>query len=105
MSTDEPFYTPGRVVPSRVPQPGEPLWAFRSADHHTWSCELRVHGEFGVEAQILKDGELVIGRRFDLKGQANRLNSRSKRLRKAREENRTGRITLPVASHPLCCWC
>jgi hypothetical protein len=35
--------------------------------HVTWSCELRFHGEsWGWEAQILRAGELVIGRRFDL---------------------------------------
>ena len=36
----------------------------------TWSAELRFHGEYGVEAQILRNGELVIGRRFPLKEQA-----------------------------------
>ena len=60
----------GPRIPPRVPRPGEPLWSFRSADHHIWSCELRYHGEFGVEAQILKDGELLIGRRFDMKALA-----------------------------------
>src|SRR5262245_24052423 len=29
------------------------------------SCELKYHGEFGVEAQIFEDGWLFIGRRFD----------------------------------------
>ena len=34
----------------------------------TWSAELRFHGEsVGWEAQILRDGELVIGRTFMLK--------------------------------------
>jgi hypothetical protein len=36
----------------------------------TWSAELRYHGEYGVEAQILRNGELRIGRRFPLKEQA-----------------------------------
>ena len=36
----------------------------------TWSAELRYHGEYGVEAQILRNGELSIGSRFPLKGQA-----------------------------------
>ena len=36
----------------------------------TWSAELRFHGEYGVEAQILRNGELMIGRRFMLKEQA-----------------------------------
>jgi hypothetical protein len=35
-----------------------------------WSAELRYHGEYGVEAQILRDGELAMGRRFVLKEQA-----------------------------------
>ena len=47
--------------PPRVPRPGEPLWSLRK-DHNTWSAELRYHGEWGVEAQLLRDGELVIGR-------------------------------------------
>ena len=63
--TDDPFYSPNAKLPSpRVPQPGEPLWSLRK-DGATWSAELRYHGEFGVEAQILRQGELVIGRRFD----------------------------------------
>jgi hypothetical protein len=34
----------------------------------TWSCELRFHGEsYGWEAQILREGELVIGQRFALR--------------------------------------
>ena len=33
----------------------------------TWSAELRYHGEYGVEAQILRDGELRIARTFTLR--------------------------------------
>jgi hypothetical protein len=57
-------------VPPWQPRPGEPLWEFRRADHHTFSCELRYHGEWGVEAQILRDGDLLVGRRFDTKALA-----------------------------------
>ena len=64
--TDDPVYSPGHRTAPRVPRPGEPLWELRR-DYVTWSCELRYHGEYGVEAQILRDGELVIGRRFDLR--------------------------------------
>jgi hypothetical protein len=33
-----------------------------------WSCELRFHGEsYGWEAQLLREGELVIGHRFLLR--------------------------------------
>lgn len=47
----------------------ELLWEIR-VKHVTWSCELHVHGEWGVEAKILRDGALVIGRRFDLRALA-----------------------------------
>ena len=33
----------------------------------TWSAELRYHGEYGVEAQILRNGELTIARTFVLR--------------------------------------
>jgi hypothetical protein len=49
--------------------PREALWAIR-VKHTTWSAELRYHPEWGVEAQILRDGDLVIGRRFDTKARA-----------------------------------
>ena len=35
-----------------------------------WKCELKYHGEWGVESQILKDGELVLGQRFVLREHA-----------------------------------
>jgi hypothetical protein len=49
-------------------QPGiEPLWSFEQGGR-TVSCILRHHGRmYGVEAQILSDGEILIGRRFDTK--------------------------------------
>jgi hypothetical protein len=50
-------------VPS-VPTPNQHLWSLRK-EGVTWSAELRYHAEHGVEAQILRQGELVIGRRFD----------------------------------------
>jgi hypothetical protein len=34
------------------------------------NAELRYHGEYGVEAQLLRQGELVIGRRFDARALA-----------------------------------
>jgi len=69
MADDQDFCLPGRKVPPRQPQPGEAIWQIR-VNHVTWSCELRVHGEWGVEAQILRDGDLMIGRRFDLRSWA-----------------------------------
>lgn len=52
------------------PRAGDPLWTMR-AGGVSWSAELRFHGEsYGWEAQILRDGELVIGRRFDTRALA-----------------------------------
>jgi len=62
--------TPALPRQARVPKPGEPLWSLRR-EHVTWSAELRFHGEScGWEAQILREGELVLGRRFPLRAQA-----------------------------------
>jgi hypothetical protein len=48
---------------ARTPRPGEMLFAFQhGAD--AYRCELRDHGEFGVEAQFLLNGELYIARTF-----------------------------------------
>jgi hypothetical protein len=63
--TDEPFYSPNwKLPPPRTkPRPGESLWEFRQ-NHVTRAAELRYHGEWGVETQILRNGELASGRRF-----------------------------------------
>jgi hypothetical protein len=68
--SDDSFFSPNRKPPlPRVARPGEPLWEFRQ-DHIAWSCELRYHGEFGVEAQILRNGELLHARTFRLRATA-----------------------------------
>jgi hypothetical protein len=41
----------------------EPLWTI-SIDGHRIDCQLRSHGECGIEAEFLKDGEYLRGRRF-----------------------------------------
>jgi hypothetical protein len=46
------------------PRPGEPLFTLVK-DHRRTICELRYHGEYGVEAQFLETGELAFSRRFD----------------------------------------
>jgi hypothetical protein len=46
------------------PQPGEPLFVLEKGTRRT-VCELRYHGEYGVEARFLDDGELAFSRRFD----------------------------------------
>ena len=66
----DPFYSPNHVPPVRTAKRGEPLWHLR-CDHVTWSAELRCHGElWGWEAQILREGDLVLGQRFRLHEQA-----------------------------------
>jgi hypothetical protein len=62
---DQPFYAPdAKPLPPLVARPGEPLFSFiRGFDRD--ACELHYHGEWGVEAQFLKNEELLIGRRFD----------------------------------------
>ena len=70
--SDDAFYKPNYRVPPRVSRPGEPLWSLHKGGR-TWSAELRDHGAgVGVETQILCDGELVTGRRFDLRELATR---------------------------------
>jgi hypothetical protein len=66
---DEPFYSPNYVALPRKPRPAEPLFSFQRGSRLI-CCELRYHGEFGVEAQFLKDGELFFSRRFDTRAQA-----------------------------------
>lgn len=62
---DDPFFSPNAKPPQpSVPRPAEPPWSVRKEDA-TWTAELRYHGEWGVEAQIFKQGELVIGRQFE----------------------------------------
>lgn len=65
----EPFFSATRIVPPRTQAQGEPLWECHR-NHVRWSGELRDHGPHGVEAQILRDGELVEGRRFSARNPA-----------------------------------
>lgn len=45
-------------------QAGEPVWSLRKGAQRA-DAELRDHGEaYGVELQLLRDGELLYGRRF-----------------------------------------
>jgi hypothetical protein len=60
---DAPFYSPNRTHAVRGSRPGERLWT-ELRDGITWSAEIRDDGEFGTEAQILREGELRIGKRF-----------------------------------------
>jgi hypothetical protein len=66
---NEAFYSPNYASTPRKPRPAESLFSFQRGSRLI-SCELRHHGEFGVEAQFLKDGELFFSRRFDTRAQA-----------------------------------
>jgi hypothetical protein len=68
--TDDPFYRPGHRSAPPVPRPAERMWEVTRADGVSFACDLRYHGEFGVEAQILRDAELLIGRRFATRAEA-----------------------------------
>lgn len=65
MSDEQPFYAPDlKPAPPRQPQPGELLFEFL-VGHNRWLCELRDHGQYGVEAQFWKNEEFTFSRRFD----------------------------------------
>ena len=50
--------------PPRQPQPGERLFEFLvGADRYR--CELRDHGDYGIEAQFFRNEEFRYSRRFD----------------------------------------
>src|ERR1700674_5528602 len=56
-----------RVV--QKPRPNERLWTLRKGAAEV-SCELRYHGEDGVEAHIYRQGDFFYGHRFDTRAQA-----------------------------------
>ena len=64
--SDEPFYSPTlRPAPRRQPQPGELLCEFYvERTKKFYRVELRDHGVYGVEAQILDPVDPVICRTF-----------------------------------------
>ncbi len=65
MAGDELFFRENRPpTPPRQPQPGESLFAFVRG-HDRFTCELRDHGEHGVEAQFFQNEEFLISRLFD----------------------------------------
>jgi len=69
MSDDQelPFYSPNyRPPPATTAVLRSRSGTFRK-DYATWSCGLRYHSEWSVEAQIFRDTDFVIGRRFDLR--------------------------------------
>jgi hypothetical protein len=86
VDSDDSLLWTHKPAPRCRPRPGEPLWSVRKGDV-TWSAELRFNGEYGVEAQILRNGELVIGRRFLLKEQAIRWAEAERQHRERGEQN------------------
>ena len=57
----------GHRPPARLGTPGELLFTFRDHKHRQIDCELRYHGQVGVEAMFLVDREFRLSRRFDTK--------------------------------------
>jgi len=71
MENEEPFYSPNRKPrPARVAQPGEPVWRIRKADGRQLDCELRTHGEWGVEVQLFRELDFLYGRRWPTREEA-----------------------------------
>jgi hypothetical protein len=67
--TDDPHFATHRP-PTHQRRLGELLWTVRK-DHVTWTCELFFRGEsYGWEAQIFRETDLRIGRRFILREEA-----------------------------------
>ncbi len=51
--SNDPYVHNHRPRPARQPKAGELLFEFyRASDHKWFRCELRDHGEWGVEAQL-----------------------------------------------------
>jgi hypothetical protein len=57
------------IVPAVKPRPNEKLWDVW-ARHKLFSCELKYHGEFGVEARIFENPELLVGYRHQTRALA-----------------------------------
>ena|SRR5215831_19780745 len=63
-------FSPLRQTARVRPREPEPLWEVFEPDQHTWSARLLYRGEWGVEAQLLRDGGFLMGYRFDTKQEA-----------------------------------
>jgi hypothetical protein len=64
MMSDQPFYAPNyKPAPPRQRQPGEHLWTIRK-DGQQLDCELRDHGEWGVEVEVHREREFLYSRRW-----------------------------------------
>jgi hypothetical protein len=70
------------------PRPNEPLWSLWH-NHHAYDAQLRYHGEYGVEAQILRDGDVLVGYRFQTRALAVQWAEEERKLREAEENKET----------------
>lgn len=69
MSPDPRLLWNAPTFPTRKPRAAEYLWSMRK-DGKQIEAQLRGHGEYGWELQLLRDGDFYAGRRFDLREQA-----------------------------------
>ena len=60
--TDDSLLWTHKPAPRCRPRAAEPLWSVQG--RVAWSAELRFHGEYGVEAEILAGWRLSIGGSF-----------------------------------------
>lgn len=64
VSDEQPFYTPNlKPAAPTSARVGEPVWRVRVRGRQI-DCELRTHGDYGVEVQLYRDLEFYGGRMF-----------------------------------------
>ncbi len=71
-NNEEPFYSPNyrSAPPARPRRPTEHVWTVAKGERRLEGV-LRFHGEsYGGEFQVLRNGELYIGRRFVMHDEA-----------------------------------
>jgi hypothetical protein len=83
-------------IPRRCkPRPDEPLWRM-SHNHHAYAARLRYHNEYGVETQILRDGDVLVGRRFPTRAQAVLWAEEERESREAKSARENDRLEPPL---------
>ena len=71
MTDEYPFYPPNYKPPPREARPAELLFEFvRAVDQAHVRCELLYRGGWCVEARFLRQGDLLMSRRFDTRALA-----------------------------------
>jgi hypothetical protein len=69
MSTEPALLWNALPPPRCKPKPVERIWSVRKKGHQI-DAELRGHGEWGWEFQLLADGELLYGHRWPCRSEA-----------------------------------